>query len=141
MVVACCLMIARASASSALVSGAVRSLKSMGPSPRMSHSAERSGKVRRRRSASKVLRTNHVFIVDFGRDNIRANCACLPCAYLSIIMVKRSAFSCVYCSKLLIKCPIFLLLIKNAQKDRRLSVMLVIFASRKDREGLAEPVL
>lgn len=91
MVAACCLMMARASVSSAVVSGWARSLRSMGPSPRMSHSAERSGKVRKRRSASKVLRTNHVLIVDFGSDNIRANCACLPCAYLSIIMVKRSA--------------------------------------------------
>lgn len=61
MVAACCLMMARASVSSALVSGAVRSLRSMGPSPRMSHSAERSGKVRKRRSASKVLRFSQAF--------------------------------------------------------------------------------
>ena len=74
MVAACCLMMARASASSAVVSGVVRSLRSMGPSPRMSHSAERSGKVRKRRSASKVLRLSQELKVVFGSFSVRAIC-------------------------------------------------------------------
>lgn len=74
MVAACCLMMARASVSSAVVSGAVRSLRSMGPSPRMSHSAERSGKVRKRRSASKVLRLSQELKVVFGSFSVRAIC-------------------------------------------------------------------